>query len=360
MTVPTFASESTEARALTALEAWPEVGEEPVLVPIAAGLINVTFRVETVRGARFALQRLAPIFGREVHRDIDKVTRHLEERGMPTPRLIPTVEGELDVVLGQNGGIWRLMTWMEGLCYDRLTGAPLAQAAGALLGRFHVSLSDYRAPFAHGRLGVHDTEAHLGRLRTVLDEKRQRPDYGLVAPLGEAILKAADRLPALPKTPERVVHGDPKVSNLVFNPDGTGRALIDLDTLARMQLHLELGDAFRSWCNRSGEDAQSSRFDLDLFEAAVSGYAQVTHETVTIEERDALVLGARTIMVELASRFCRDALEDCYFGWDPARYPSRSVHNRVRAEGQLALALDLEKRAAHAEQIVRRAFRSAG
>jgi hypothetical protein len=42
-----------------------------------------------------------------------------------------------------------------------------------------------------------------------------------------------------------------------------------------------------------------------------------------------------TIMIELAARFCADALNESYFAWDPVRFPSRSEHNRVRAEGQL-------------------------
>ena len=70
------------------------------------------------------------------------------------------------------------------------------------------------------------------------------------------------------------MHGDPKINNLLFDA-ATGRALcfIDLDTLGRMPLPLELGDAFRSWCNPAGEDNRQSAFALDLFAAAVDGYA---------------------------------------------------------------------------------------
>ena len=33
-----------------------------------------------------------------------------------------------------------------------------------------------------------------------------------------------------------------------------------------------------------------------------------------------------------------DAFDDRYYGWDPARFPSRRAHNLVRARGQLAHA----------------------
>lgn len=356
-----------DASARQALAAWSFVPSHARLSRITTGLINQTYRVEAGDDGVFALQKLSPIFGREVHLDIDAVTRHLEDKGLITPRLVPTDHGSLDVSVaysssedgpGSREGVWRLMTWVDGVNRTQLDGPEPARASGRLLGRFHAALADFRAPFAHTRLGVHDTPKHLAGLAQALDEGRTHPAHADIAPLGEAILRAAAQLPPLPEVSDRVVHGDPKISNLVFAPDGTGRALIDLDTLARMPLPLELGDAFRSWCNPSGEDANNARFDLELFEAAVQGYAEGSSGSVAPEERDALVSATRTIMVELAARFCRDALEDRYFGWDPVRFPSRSVHNRVRAAGQLALSADLQSRSAEAERCVKLAFRS--
>ncbi|WP_437525306.1 hypothetical protein WME79_38000 [Sorangium sp. So ce726] len=56
------------------------------------------------------------------------------------------------------------------------------------------------------------------------------------------------------------------------------------------------------------------------------------------EEREALVDAAERIALELAARFCRDAFEDRYFGWDPARFPTRIAHDLHRVAGQLSLA----------------------
>ncbi len=41
--------------------------------------------------------------------------------------------------------------------------------------------------------------------------------------------------------------------------------------------------------------------------------------------------------MELAARFCTDALEERYFAWDPDRFATRSAHARQRARAQLAL-----------------------
>ncbi len=42
--------------------------------------------------------------------------------------------------------------------------------------------------------------------------------------------------------------------------------------------------------------------------------------------------------MELAARFCTDALEESYFGWDASRFASAAEHNLVRARAQLSLA----------------------
>jgi hypothetical protein len=51
-----------------------------------------------------------------------------------------------------------------------------------------------------------------------------------------------------------------------------------------------------------------------------------------------VVRGLERITLELAARFGADALNECYFGWDPALAPARGEHNLMRAENQLTLA----------------------
>ena len=65
-----------------------------------------------------------------------------------------------------------------------------------------------------------------------------------------------------------------------------------------------------------------------------------------------IVVGLETVCVELAARFCVDAFDDAYFGWDPSRFPSRRAHNLVRARGQLALGRAVRAARAEATDIV--------
>jgi Ser/Thr protein kinase RdoA (MazF antagonist) len=146
----------------------------------------------------------------------------------------------------------------------------------------------------------------------------------------------------LPALPNRVCHGDLKLNNILF-AGATSPAceqalcLIDLDTVGPMALAHELGDAWRSWCNRSPEDVQAARFDLEIFRASFKGYRDGLGRALDADERRACLHGVEWISLELAMRFAADALRESYFGWSAERYPGRGEHNLARAQGQWAL-----------------------
>jgi Ser/Thr protein kinase RdoA (MazF antagonist) len=306
----------------------------------ASGLINRTWLVRSRDGRALVLQRVHPIFPAEVNEDIEAVTRHIAAKGLLTPRLVRTTSGAL--WLAHGGAVWRAMTRIEGVSRDALQTELQAAEAGRALARFHRAVSDLDYSFKSRRLGVHDTPRHLAALRTALEECRGHREHANVAPLAERVLRRAESLEPLPRCADRIVHGDPKISNIVFDA-ATDRALclIDLDTLARMPVALELGDAMRSWCNPRAEDARDSGFRLPFFAAAVQGYAETAAGFLTPQEWAAIPLGTLTITVELAARFCADSLRESYFGWDDRRYESSSAHNQARTYSQLRLADEL-------------------
>jgi Ser/Thr protein kinase RdoA (MazF antagonist) len=224
---------------------------------------------------------------------------------------------------------------------------------------FHRAVSDLDHTFRNRRLGVHDTALHLRTLRAALVEQRGHRHFDVIEPLAERVLEAAAALPPMPATPDRIVHGDPKISNLMFAHDADrALCLIDLDTLSHMPVALELGDALRSWCNPATEDAASAGFVRPFFDAAIRGYAGAAQELLTPVEWGAIPRGALTITVELAARFCTDALRENYFGWNRARYESSSAHNQARTQGQLKLAASIRAELAALEDITAEAFRS--
>jgi Ser/Thr protein kinase RdoA (MazF antagonist) len=239
----------------------------------------------------------------------------------------------------EHGGVWRVLTRVDGVSFDSLGSAEQAREAGRVLAEFHRAVSDLDHTFKNARLGVHDTRRHLESLRRALQELAGHRDFAAIEPLAERVLAAAAALPPVPATRDRIVHGDPKISNVMFTADGRhALCLIDLDTLSRMPVALELGDALRSWCSPAAEDAPVSRFVRPLFEAAVEGYAAAARGFLEPDEWRSIPDATLTITVELAARFCADALRESYFRWDPERYASASAHNQARTRGQLQIA----------------------
>jgi len=318
----------------------PAFGITPATVePLGRGLINDTFAVTADDGAAYVLQRVHPVFDPRIHYNIEAVTEHLARHGMLTPRLVhagvcPWVE--------RDGAPWRLMTRVAGVSIDVVSDPQQAHAAAELLGRFHSALDDLEHTFEGLRTGVHDTPAHLRGLTEAVAEHPDHRLAGAVGRLAEAITAGADQLPPLTGLPLRPVHGDPKLNNVLFEAaEGPGarraRCWIDLDTVAPMPLAVELGDAWRSWCNPRGEDAAEARFDLEIFEASWRGYRAGCSLPLTAAEHASLLHGVEWITLELAARFAADALRERYFGWDRSRFPAAGEHNLERAQGQWSL-----------------------
>ncbi len=328
----------SEAELERALAGFP-ILRRPQARPLAGGLINRTFAVEDPAGA-FILQLVNPIFNPAIHETIALATSRLERRGLITPKLLPTRAGALYLDLAERG-VWRLMTRVPGTSFDVVQDPAQARSAGALVARFHSALDGLEHSFRGVRLGVHDTPAHLATLARALEQHRGHPLRVEVEPLARAIQAAFAALPSFPDTPSRVVHGDLKFSNILFKEgaapaEGEAICLIDLDTIAPMPLHHELGDAWRSWCNAGGEDG-SPRFDLEIFAASLAGYASALERPLQASERRALVHGVEWISLELSARFAADALNESYFLWDRARFQRAGEHNLLRARGQWSL-----------------------
>jgi Ser/Thr protein kinase RdoA (MazF antagonist) len=346
-----------EAARIAAAWGWSAA----TLRPLAGGLINTTFAVD-VGGAPVAvLQKLHPVFAPEVNLDIDAVTSFLAAKGLVTPRVVRTTGGAAWVKDGD--ATWRAMSWVDGVTVHAVPSPTWAESGGELVGRFHRAVADFQHDYAFSRPGIHDTDAHLAKLAALLDARSDAADKGAPSDsgsgpaaggsgqwsgaallekaeaLGHEILAAASGLPAMPDgLPLRHCHGDLKISNLMFQESPpTARCLVDLDTVGKGTIAIEVGDAMRSWCNPRGEDAGAVRFDLVIYTAAMRGYRYALGGLLDRKELTSIAIGLERVCIELAARFCIDIFEDRYFGWDPNRFASRPAHNLVRARGQLEL-----------------------
>jgi Ser/Thr protein kinase RdoA (MazF antagonist) len=266
---------------------------------------------------------------------------------------VRTRDGSTHADLGA-GGRWRVVTRLPGTGFDVCQAPELAHSAGLLVGAFHAALVDFDEPLHPLGFVFHDTPSHLADLERSLATGSAHRLYAEVAALARRVLSAARALPVSPPLPSRVIHGDLKFNNVLFLADTAGgawraHALIDLDTLSRMPLWVELGDALRSWCNRRGEDSEQAELDLGYFRAAIEGYLARMSAHVGSDELASLTEAIERMALELAARFATDALEERYFGWNRERFPASGEHNLLRARGQLSLAE--QARATREEQL---------
>lgn len=304
------------------------------LAPISSGLMHSTWRLDSAQGP-LILQRLHPkLATAEILDDYLFVTEHLASVGLAAPRVVPSRAGPL---YDDGEASWRLTTRLPGETLDRVKAPWQAEAGARMLARFHTAMAgvEYRFKSEHP---LHDTAAHLAGLERAVSDVRYARRLALI---GEQVDQIRETLPGLmlpPGLPQRVVHGDPKISNLLFEGE-QATAMIDLDTCNRHSVLVDLGDAIRSWC-RDGAEDERQRFHIDRFEAILRGYA-AEGPALSAVELALLPAAGRLIALELACRFARDALEDDYFAFDAQRYPDRPSHNRARMAGMLFLADDM-------------------
>ncbi|MDZ4299985.1 MAG: phosphotransferase [Candidatus Sungbacteria bacterium] len=310
------------------------------------GIINETYlvRVTPHDGAveqRFIAQRLHTIFRPTVLEDMAAVTEHLAGKGITTPRLMRSRTGAFGVMRGER--CWRLMTYIPGVSYDKgLKGVQLEDAA-EFLGIFHNALQDIEYTFVHLIPGFHDTPRIMEKLRETAKHFQKSPHAAVLMPLAERIQRDwAMVVVTLPVLPRRVIHGDLKINNIRFAEDGRrAAALLDLDTMGRNTILVDLGDAIRSWCNPADEDDPSDAYlDEKLFGRFLRGYTR-TAGFLTREERESIPAGVEMIILELAARFVTDAFEKKYFKLDDARYPNLYEQNLTKARAQLTLLDDV-------------------
>ncbi|MEC9248335.1 MAG: phosphotransferase [Pseudomonadota bacterium] len=307
---------------------------------IKSGLINQSIKIESGGDRRFVLQMMNRRFSREVTDKITKLTPHLESCGLKTLHVVASKSGRNSEQY--DGEQWRLLTFVDGVTYQKVHDPSQAAEAGRFLAKFHLALANYRGENISSGESVHNFGKHLANLKKGLDFYREHCFAAEVTKIADNIISVKNKLPTINCHENKLVHGDPKISNFLFSREtGGAESLIDLDTVGLMALPWELGDAFRSWCNPLGEDNEQGQFNGDFFKSAYESYVVEAGHYLTEVERGDFLLATLYIYLELAARFSLDVLEESYFSWDETQFARAADHNLMRARGQISAAFDL-------------------
>ncbi|MBI4175391.1 phosphotransferase [Candidatus Berkelbacteria bacterium] len=315
---------------------------------IDKGLIHQTYKIETAHGL-YILQRLNPILATSaIAEDFWAVTHYLQEKHFPAPLAVRTSQGNL--LAEDQGQWWRLQTFLPGRSIRTVRTRQQASQAGAIFARFHRAMHDFSYQF-QSHLRFNDVPHEYPKFREVFAAHRDTSLFLAVAAETEFLNKRLPQLILPARLPERVIHGDPKISNILFDAAGRAHALVDLDTCNRQQLLIELGNAFRFWCGWH-DRGPTNQFRLSMFTAAWSSYVREARDFLTQEEIDYLPQAIQLICLSLTGYFLADYFRDSYYSWDPKRYASRRAHNLDRARSQLALYHDVTAKLPAIDKII--------
>lgn len=323
------------------------------------GRINETFLIETVstpgernNPKRYILQKLHRIINYDVLKDIEIITNFLEKKGFITPKLISTHNGDLGVFSGRD--IWRMLTFIPGTTFEKVINRDMAEDAASLFGRFHSALIDLNYEFLHTIPNFHNTDAIIERLKDVSHGYKGTYKYTSLFPLTERVLIEYKRVDKSFLTlPDRIIHGDPKINNVRFDEKG-GRAtsLLDLDTLGKNKIIIDIGDAVRSWCFYADEsDKKEVQFNLEIFESMMSGYLSSAF-FMTDAEIESIPQGVELMILELSARYIMDAFEESYFKLDPEEFPTLYEQNKTKAISQIYQYDDFQMKRKNIDQII--------
>ncbi len=303
--------------------------------PIPTGLINKSYAVHSTKG-NYILQKMGIIFDNNTIEDMALVTAHLSRKDIATPMLIKTNE-DVFYHTDASNGLWRVMTAMDGVTVDVLSNEIHAQEAGRVLATFHSGMEDFAARQLKGKIKLHQTKNVYDDFCNIYDKLLEQETNPIMRE-GYTYIKETLPTTFLPDgLPTTVIHGDPKISNIIFNQD-KAVCMIDLDTCIEHSPLVDIGEALGSWCAKK-EDDPHNHFSIPLFESAVRGYMDVI--PLSRDEQQYLYRAIRMIRLELASRFAKDIIDNSYFGWDKNNYDSRRAHNTARVLSMVRLTQDI-------------------
>jgi len=207
------------------------------------------------------------------------VLLHLAEVApeLPVQRVVTTLDGRAEIVLGAPSRIVRMTSWLDGELLGRAaTSAALRRDIGTTLARLNLALRRFSHPDAR-RTHPWDLQNFL-RLRPLLDEL-QEGDQWLADGLWVAIERCLDRFdavvrPRLADTATQVIHADFHGENLLTD-GGRVTGILDFGDALAGPVAMDVGIAA---CYQLGACGHAGAGDDDLLLPAidvVAGYQAV-------------------------------------------------------------------------------------
>jgi len=322
---------------------------ECTIRPFGNGLINHTWIVDC-RGEKFIFQQIndtvftsPEMIAENLYQLKVYFKAHFPDYLFVSP--VATLNSqELITIPGQ--GYFRLFKFVSGsVTFDTVDNAAIAFEAARQFGKFTKLLS----AFDTNQLNSTLPDFHNLTLRyTQFEQALEQGNSNRIAACQDSIdyIKAQKNIVEIfneLKTNthfiKRVTHHDTKISNVLFDKNGKGLCVIDLDTVMPGYFISDVGDMLRTYLSPvSEEEKDFSRIHIreEYFHAIVDGYLSEMKDELTPEEKKYFVYAGKFMIYMQAIRFLTDYInDDIYYG---SKYEG---HNLIRCNNQLELLKQL-------------------
>jgi len=328
--------------------------EVVVISPVANGLINSTYSVEVVLGAlrkQYILQKInTTIFKipKSIQSNIVLVSGFLKNNNYPHALLELCVTADGKYEINFEGETWRMMAKIENsYTINVVENSNQAFQVGAFFGQFYSFLNGIETKQIQEVLpDFLDTKSRIDAFHQAiqfatherLNIAKGELDWIL---MHVNIPEKWIQLQQKKTLPVRLIHADPKISNVLF--DATThqpKAIIDWDTLMLGTILYDYGDMIRSYTNTKLEDDPDPEgvFNVEVYQALTDGFWSETRSFLTDIEKEFMWYAPQVIVYIQALRFLTDYLNgDIYY---QCNYPEQNLN---RTKNQINLLQQILK-----------------
>lgn len=319
--------------------------------PFGTGHINATYLVTVHNGGeQFILQsinsnvfRKPEIIAQNVKLVADFLDKHHPEYLFV--KAIPTREGkEMAYIEGIH---WRLTSFIKNsVSFDTLSDPGQAFEAAMQFGRLNRLLADFDPSLLKETIpGFHDLGLRVNQFTEALNNASETVKQNAAEEIQKAlrytyILDYYNSFKDSKDFPDRVMHHDTKISNMLFDKDTMkGICVIDLDTLMPGKFISDLGDMMRTYlCAFSENEPDTDKIfiRIEYFEAIVKGYLHEMGSILSHVEKDLILFSGKYLIYMQAIRFLSDYLNgNVYY---PIAYAEQNL-DRTRNQFKLLAEL---------------------
>lgn len=316
--------------------------------PIGNGLIHQTFLVETSQKS-YVLQHINDLVFENPEilvRNHLKINEGLSKVNYKFELSNPIKTGDNQLIFVTDDQHWRLTEYIDNsITYQKVASPEMAFEASKALSYFHycinsdqnISLEESIPEFTNFEKRYGDFEKanqHLidKRAENCVNELLFISKYKHLCNLWIELRNK--------NMPNRIIHADPKISNILFNSEQKPIAIIDLDTVLSGPILYDFGDMARSFTNRLEEDdiSTTDNFDIEIYKAIKEGFLHHSASLLSPLEIEHFNFAAKIVVHIQAMRFLVDYLRgDIYYG------SSYEGQNLVRAKNQINLLKGMMK-----------------